>query len=92
MHTPKVHKKFAKLPGAPTVFGKLRAALQSTGAFSASSEQAESVTPYEVTQEYRTNQLEAERLRHWQKNTPATYDEDYCKQPFPRPNARHLFL
>jgi len=63
MQTPKVHKKLAKLPGAPTVFGKLRAALQSTGAFSVSSEQTENVAPYEVTQEFRANQLEAERLK-----------------------------
>jgi len=45
------------------VFGKLRAALQSTGAFSVGSEQAESVAPYEITEEYRANQLEVERLK-----------------------------
>ena len=63
MQTPKVRKKLMTLPSAPTVFGKLRAALQSTGAFSVGSEQAESVAPYEITEEYRANQLEVERLK-----------------------------
>ena len=63
MQTPKAHKKLAKLPGAPTVFGKLRAALQSAVAFSVSSEQTESVVPSEVAEEYGGNQLEVERLK-----------------------------
>jgi len=63
MQTPKAHKKLAKLPGAPTVFGKLRAALQSAVAFSVSSEQTESVAASEVDEEYGGNQLEVERLK-----------------------------
>jgi hypothetical protein len=58
MQTPKVREKLTKLPGVPTVFGKLRAALRSTGAFSVGSEQTESVSAYEATEECRAHQLE----------------------------------
>jgi hypothetical protein len=60
MQTPKVREKLASVPA---VFGKLRAALQSTGAFSAGSEQAEGFSAYEATEEYRAHQLEVERVK-----------------------------
>ena len=63
MQTPKVGKKFAKLPGAPMVFGKLRAALRSTGAFSASSEQVENLPAYEATEQYRAYRAEVEFMK-----------------------------
>lgn len=63
MQTPKVREKLMKLPSVPMVFGKLRAALQSTGAFSVGSEQAENVSAYETTDEYRAHQLEVECVK-----------------------------
>ena len=63
MQTPKVRKKLMKLPSVPVVFGKLRAALQSTGAFSVGSERAENFSAYEATDEYRAHQLEVERMK-----------------------------
>lgn len=53
MQTPKVDEKQMKRPGTSTVFGKLRAALQSTGAFFAGSEQVEGVSAYETNKQYR---------------------------------------
>ena len=63
MQIPKVREKLTKLPTVPTVFGKLRAALQSTGAFSLGSEQAESVSAYKATRECRAYQLEVEHVK-----------------------------
>jgi hypothetical protein len=63
MQTPKVREKLTKLPSVPAVFGKLRAALQSTGAFSVGSEQAEGFSAYETTKECRAHQLEVERMK-----------------------------
>ncbi len=60
MQTPKVREK---LPSVPKVFGKLRAALQSTGAFFVGSEQAEGFSAYEATEECRAHQREVERMR-----------------------------
>lgn len=60
MQTPKVR---GKLPSVPKVFGKLRAALQSTGAFSLGSEQTESFSAYETTPECRAYQLQVERMK-----------------------------
>jgi hypothetical protein len=60
MQTPKVREK---LPSLPKVFGKLRAALQSTGAFSTGSEQAESFSAYDVTPECRAYQLQVARMK-----------------------------
>jgi hypothetical protein len=70
MQTPKVGEKLMKLPGTSTVFGKLRAALQSTGAFSVGSEQAESVSAYETRELCRASlsaecaKAAAEELAH----------------------------
>ena len=60
MQTQKVREKLASVP---TVFGKLRAALQSTGAFSTRSAQAEGFSAYDATEECRAHQLEVERVK-----------------------------
>jgi len=62
MQTPKVGEKLMKLPGASTVFGKVRAVLQSTGAFFAGSEEAEGVSAYETPEQHRAS-LSAECAR-----------------------------
>ncbi len=62
MQTPKIREKLLN-PPAPVVFGKIRAALQSAKAFPMGSEQAESVSAYETTKEYRAHQLEVERFK-----------------------------
>lgn len=55
MQTPRIGEKLMKLPGTSTVFGKLRAVLQSSGAFFAGSEQIESVSACEITEQRRAS-------------------------------------
>lgn len=55
MQTPKTGEKPTKLPGTSTVFGKLRAALQSSWSSFVHSEKVEGVPAYETDEQYRTS-------------------------------------